>query len=285
MNRNVGDTIKRNYDQYVNRYPEEGMFSNQGESGLPLKDAIHSGKYHFFSGNTGMLERRYLIKHNDSIGPVEDLPIEVLEKLPIWLTNILQVQITEDHIDYWKFTVKSLEKLHDKNDTLERNILSKIQLLFSVSTIDEIKLPIMNSTFQEDRAPEIASFLCYPVLEGYLKRMCEDIAIDGSIQQADQVRKVGQNAHYDKDDTCSSLTDLLVHFEEEANSNLKQKLCLIRSEIAEFGDVNAANAYGLIYSWRNSLSHGQLIPDVQYGLILNIISLLIWDEIGAMWDS
>jgi hypothetical protein len=128
----------------------------------------------------------------------------------------------------------------------------------------------------------IAGYVAYPILEGLLKRLCsDDLEGDGTVKAANTVYDLSNEEYYNEGDKCNSLTEILYHFETEiADDFLSGELERHRKYIAKFGDETSQDtAYGLIYDWRNSIVHGQNQADVQYGISLNIICMIVWHYI------
>jgi hypothetical protein len=117
-----------------------------------------------------------------------------------------------------------------------------------------------------------------------LKSKCNsDIETDGRIKRDQTVRDYSPNNNrdfYDEGDRCSSLRDLLIHFEYEvADDQLRVQLEQMREEIGNLAEHPASRVYGLIYQWRNTLSH-EATTDVKFGVLLNMICMLIWNDIN-----
>jgi len=135
----------------------------------------------------------------------------------------------------------------------------------------------------------IAAFVAYPALESFLKFRCSsDIKMDGTVKEDGTIRDYSprnDRDFYSQGSTCSSLCDLLIHFENEvANDQLRKQLEQMRGEISELVEHPESRIYGLIYRWRNTLSH-QGTTDVKFGIILNIICMLIWHDVNNRISS
>ncbi|WP_336345309.1 hypothetical protein [Halalkalicoccus ordinarius] len=276
--------ISDKYDEYITRYPDEGLLGGK----LPLRDSILSGKGNYYEAIEGKLERECLIGYDSETSPIENLPSEIRMKLPIKLTQTLQVQVTSDNRHYWKTTYDTVDNAHNSHGFLRNGQWYAIRNLFHLSLCHYETINRPSHHRQSDYVQKvfrntstIAAYVSYPILEGYLKYRCRHvIERDGTVTQSNEIKKVRRGGYYEQGNRCSSLLDILVYFEENiANSNLEENLEQMREKIANFGNVGTDEAYGLIYGWRNSNLHGEAESDVQYGIVLNLLCLLIWEEL------
>jgi len=178
------DTIESSYGEYVNEYPENGMIGTGEESELPLQSSVMANGG-FVGYNEGMLEREKLIVCRDDIPSISDLPVDDLAMLPIGLTNILKVQVTPDHDQFWRETARYLLKINSDNEPLHDEIVSNYETMvratLSTSWIS-LSRPSDNWRSETNKqhiisnAPIMARYMGFPTLEGMVKSICrEDI--------------------------------------------------------------------------------------------------------------
>lgn len=287
------DQIKNNYQIYLQKTKDStGISIGEGSTGYPLRDAILQEMSISIRQPRNHIE--HLISFNEDIPSIRRLETETYLALSVELTNLLQVAITDDHIGFWKWTYDLATYMNESKEPLVSG-----DIWHNISTVFEMVLcnPSVPANSMEGRVLSktdfIAGYAAYPVLEGFLKRLSsEDIGGDGTIKQDERVYNYSDGSYYKKGDQCSNLTDILVHYEEQiANDVLRVFLEVNRQYIAKFGEVDEDHAYGLISEWRNSMLHGQNQADVQFGITLNIICLIIWfhvladDSITGEWKA
>jgi hypothetical protein len=160
---------------------------------------------------------------------------------------------------------------------------NKISLLFDLALTESMRSYNPHSKIFSN-IHTISAFMSYPLLEGLLKILSnDDINLDGTIKRNNRVQKVSSGGgFYQAGDECSNLVDLLVHYEENLATNVVASVLEeMREELTIFGDKPKNLTYSLISSWRNAALHGELKHDFQYGIILNVICILIWGEINS----
>lgn len=285
------ERVQANYEEYLQRYPEEGIV--QAKSDFPLQSqALIQGGY--TGNNLGDLERQLLITYDESLPDIERLSVETLSKLPVGLMHILKVQVSPDHQDYWKWTYWILESVNEQKSLLAEELLSSLEILFRLSACAPIPSNIHQGGLHPNRAEWtqeghesylvyrskiIAAYLSFPILEGVLKSVCsDDIRMNGEIKSGKRIKKfTGGYEH----NVCYRLRDLLTHLEEEyADPPLRNELRDMRIAIGDFYHRNPNRVYELFDDWRNSSLHGQEAPDAEYGTILNLLCLIIWHEMS-----
>jgi hypothetical protein len=300
--------IRRSYDTYLDKFARSGAISIGGdgseESPYPLKSSIASEPENFRANYFGKVligeEDKHFLTRDNTLPEITELSFRNLERLPILLIKILWVAIHQENKEYWKFTYEVFEILYDETDWETMSMNSAIRTLFHLVLSSVNPPPTHQFTSQsmsgEDYSREvlsntnfIAAFVAYPALESFIKYQCSsDIDMDGTIKQDQTVQDYSprnDRDFYDKGDQCSSLRDLLIHFEMEvADERLQEQLEQIRKEISDLAEYPESKIYGLIYQWRNTLSH-QATTDVKFGILLNIICMLIWHEVNERIDS
>jgi hypothetical protein len=269
-----------------------------------LKSSIATEPENFRANYFGKIligeENKHFLTRDNNLPAITDLSFRNLERLPILLIKILWVAIHEENREYWKFTYEVFEILYDETDREMRSLSITIRILFHLVLSSVNPPPTHQFTSQtvsgEGHSREvlnntsfIAAFVAYPALESFIKYQCSsDIEMDGTIKQNQTVRDYSprnDRDFYNKGDRCSSLRDLLIHLENEvADEQLQKELEQMRSEISKLSEYPESKIYGLVYQWRNTLSH-EATTDVKFGILLNLICMLIWHEVNERVDS
>lgn len=222
-----------------------------------------------------------LIERDEEIPSIRELDQDALRNLPIGLTDILKQQITEDHIEYWKYTYDTVKE--DKMTSLElpEDILYELDTLIQAirCTIPEQANSPEHAVLE--RSDMFASYLSYSVLEGTLKVLCSDeIERDGTVKPGHEINGIGGRSYQGDSnwDECNKFADLLYHLEEDrANADFKSRLVEMRQLIREFYKADSSDIYELLQDNRNSTVHGQNKAKGEYGVVMNLICLLIWN--------
>lgn len=298
----IFERIKNSYETYLERFAESGFISVQvGEdeetSPYPLKNSIaeepESFQANYFEDlYIGVEDDFYLTKEN-TLPEITDLSTRNLERLPILLTKLLRVSVNEDMKEYWRLTHNKFRELYDGTDPEFRSVSLSIDLLFYLILSSSEAPPIYSKLDNSEKNHShevlsntnfIAAFVAYPTLEAYIKYQCiDDIGMDGTVKEDETVQDFSPHNDrdfYEKGDICSSLRDLLIHFEQEiADDQLQEELEQLRTEISSLTDHPKKLVYGLLYQWRNTLSH-QATADAKFGVITNILCIAIWNDIN-----
>jgi hypothetical protein len=274
------DQISSNYESYLQEMGEAGHISVSGETEKPNQEII--------KGNIGLSigeirtpqSEEYLISFRDTIPDIPELPIEILERLGTELINLLEQPISRDHKVYWEWTYTVAEELTRSRQLLSQELWGDLRCIFDLALCEMVGAPFSHESNVTSNSHRIAAYLSYPLLEGLTKRMCpEDFEEDGTVKQNGRVERFhGEDAFYEVGSECNRIHEILWHLENTvANSVLKQRLTAARNHIGKFGDRPEGQEYGLISDWRNQLVHGERSAGVQFGVILNIICIIIWD--------
>jgi hypothetical protein len=281
--------VEENYEKYLSERDHYTKVLIKGQSKVHMADSVTES------------ERHYLMAYNDELPLPHELDYDSSIKLPAQLTGILQVQRTLDHLCFWAWTAEVADFFDGLDREIQRGyflllhvLLSKIGVGFSIDDgddeIDEKRQAnavidrLTNRHIRElERDSSLAAYVAYPLLEGLLKDILSDVIHpDGEIKNGKKL--FGDNRTYDGDSNknyekyCNSLKDLLHHTENhELDNEIRDELRKQKQIIERFGQNG--DAYDLIYNWRNTLLHGEGMWDFQAGIITNIASLLIWNEI------
>jgi hypothetical protein len=284
--------IQSNYDEYLQRYPDEGPVQTKLEYPLQSHALLQGG---FTGNNRGDLERELLITFDDSLPDIDQLSIETLSELPVELMGILKIQVTSDHREYWKWTYWVLEDMNEQESLFPPGLVDGLETLFRLSSCVPISSQIREGGTHPNqadwdqkgheshaiyRAKHIAAYLSFPILEGVIKSVCsEDIKMNGEIKQGSQIKQFSGGY---SNNVCYRLRDLLTHLEEEyADAQFRNRLQEMRVNIGDFYHCNPNKVYKLIDGWRNASLHGQNAPDAEYGTIVNILCLIFWNEMKS----
>jgi hypothetical protein len=290
------EKIEKSYDLYLAERNHYTKALIKGESKVYMSDSVTES------------ERTHLMSYSDELPLPHELEYDSLIRMPTQLTKILQVQRTLDHLCFWAWTAEVIDFFGDIDRDVQRGyflllhvLLSKIGVEFSVddSAIDIDEKMQENSMIDRltnrhireiERNPSLAAYVSYPLLEGLLKHVLSDVIYpDGEIKAGKKL--FGDSKTYDGDSSkayeryCNSLKDLLHHAENHGlDSDVQAQLRNQKQIIEQFGQ--GAGAYDLIYNWRNTLLHGEGMWDFQAGLVTNIASLLIWNQVdGDNYDE
>ena len=283
--------IKSNYEEYLESYPEDGMIAT-GHSGseFPLQSAVLNQTGGTYVQNLSPPEYNCLVEFDKSVPNIGSLPIEDLALLPIGLLDILKIQITHDHMALWEETAYVLSELPSGktpvDETIARNIEMVTRLVLAPTQADSAAFwewnesgHVNNVLFNSHR---IAAYVAYPLLEGVVKNLTEEIRLDGTVKPGYEIINLSGENYQSCTSTerISALRDLLYHVEEAGNEQLSQKMRSARSMISDFYQEGFGEEYGLLYDKRNRTLHGEAEAQADVGIPLTMISLLIWHEIN-----
>lgn len=284
--------IQSNYKEYLRRYPSEGGMTAKLDYPLQSQALIQGG---YTQNVISELEHEFLITFNESLPDMEQLSLYSLSRLPIELMNILKVQVTSDHQEFWKWSFWVLRDINEDKSIFPEGIVDDLEILFRLSTCSPISpRTIMfarhpkyadwnqqgHEAYTTYRSKHIAAYLSYPLLEGIIKSVCNEyINMDGTVKCGKQIKRYSGSY---SGRPCYRLRDLLTHLEEEyADDEFEANLEQMRVMIGDFYHKNPNKIYSLIDDWRNTSLHGQEAPDAEYGTILNLLCLIIWNELVA----
>jgi effector-binding domain-containing protein len=124
--------------------------------------------------------------------------------------------------------------------------------------------------------------MAYPVLEGLLKQLSDEIEMDGTVNPGYVITNLsGEDYQSDgQNKKVSAIRDLLYHVEESANDELTKRMEEARGKISDFYHRGYGAEYGLVYERRNRTLHGEAEAQADYGIPLTLISLLVWNELS-----
>lgn len=278
--------IEEGYNNYLDRYPEEGMVQINGVK-YPFQDAINKGNGSIIDKNEGDLERECLVSFRSDIPSITQLPLEDLTQMPIGLARILKIQRTHDHDRLWAFVADLLSALNRNNDPLHDQLVQNIELLThavhggqweiyshfpSRGTSQSSQQYILNE------AAILARYMIYPTIEGVIKSLCrKDIKMDGIVRSGRIILRYDSSDPYAEGDRCNNIGHLLWHLEQEAGDGvLCSRMSSFREAYAEFfEEVQTDRVYGHITQDRNTSLHGEERARAEFGMLLNLVALII----------
>lgn len=264
------------------------MFSRNGEDvDRPLKNTINQDSNSSIQNNHIIGLDDHLLEGFNSPPVTRYLPPRELAWLPVGLTYLLQIQLTKDNIEHWKITYEMLLEMNDEHDLIPPDLVENFRLLIdlivhgdSIQSFDEIEIHKKNILRQSKL---LATYVGYPTLEGFVKVVCsDDINIDGTLTSGGRIRRLGpRNKHdyYERpaQHRCSNLGALLWYLETRvAGKDSMAKMKSMRQEIAELYETEVDEVYGMLRDFRNRSLHGQNQAKREYGVILNLICLVVW---------
>lgn len=281
-NNTTWDLITSNYSDYYTQYPDESLinieFPNQSVD-YPLKYALNNGIEIVIDSIEEGIDTQYLLQLNPELPDFEDLSDEVMSNIPVELTKIAQIKVTEDHREYWKETYRRAESYFGSSDEYD-NFLDLLKIVTVLACWRTTNSKNDDSGFIRDNSYLIVSYLLFPLLESLAAGLCsEDIdPITSEVREGRRVRKLCQDVeYYTEEDVVSDIGALLYHIESEVgNDDIEDSLIEMRESMSEFGDKEKHEAYGMLKSWRNELLHGAKKPIGQFVIVMNLLSLILW---------
>lgn len=275
------------YDRYIKSFAEGNLISFKGEEvDRPTKRTIQDDEFNIDIRNTSVDGSHQLLLTNDSRrSGIRYLSPDQLSWLAVKLTEVLQVNVCEDHEEFWWFTHDFARAFSEKYGLFPVGLIDNLELLIRLV----LSIPVGGITPVMRRVNEIlyesktlASYLSYPTLEGFVKVACRyDIKINGEIRKGRRIRELTppdeRKFKTAEDGICSNLGMLLWHLETEVSRPQNQILMeKMREATGEIFDHPSNRIYGLFNDFRNNSLHGRERAPREYGVILNYICLVIW---------
>ncbi len=235
--------------------------------------------------------------------PFHELPVRLLQRLPVYLVRQFEIQVEVDSRFYWALThdvfrylePKARWPLHDSFEVLMASVLAHLGQAPSTPEADTL-----NRVLREVVPPEVqdlarantavAMFLSYPIVEGLAKHHLRDyLDVDGRVKQALQA---GPESFKTTDRPVSNLGRLLRGLQAAAGPtlhrpDLERDLADFRVEAEAVGrrggvsfGQNPGDAWDWIYGLRNDLLHGATRSPFRSGLLTNLACLLLWHSVS-----
>ncbi|WP_435145936.1 hypothetical protein [Halobaculum sp. P14] len=285
----VVSRFARLYEEKNEYILEKNLIAYEDRPILPLREAIRTRKQ---DDSTGLLiqglqigDGRFQFTKRDDLPGISDLSIENLVELPVSLLIDLQSSVSGDARVYWEHTYSTFDRaihLGRRTAPLELDIWLEVKYLFDLALCDMEVSGYSHAENVLGNSENIAAYLSYPILEGLLKNLLSCVDQNGCVIDSNTIERVSQGGgYYDAGDECHNLTDLLCHYEfNYAPGLVCEALSEFRSNLSEFDKENGEDeAYGIITDWRGSAMHGELVTDVQYGILINLICMILWGEV------
>lgn len=238
---------------------------------------------------------QYLITKHFKIA---HLPLAALQVLPISLTPTLRIETNQDHAELWAWTAELVHNLEADVSLFKDEVRDQFELLIHLNLSHLGVTPrdnwhmMLNRLTRELAGHHVAQVIAYkfilsgnlsfPLLEGITRRKCSEfVTIDGSIKKAFSLSngtsyspgKGGRN-------WISSLRDeLLLLHEKVASPELQDCMEEFKRKVSQFHNDGQQDGYQLIYDWRNEALHGEEFWITKYGVITNLICLILLHEI------
>lgn len=278
--------IRQNYQDYLEAWEHQNFISLPGEDSNPYP-RVHSAKndssIYIGEMETG-IEDLFFSTYYDSIPEPHEMSTDLLERLPVELVKILRIQASIDNFQYWSHTYEILSHLFsDSSSPLNHGTWHRIETLFNLILCRNMGSGMGHCSRVLSDTVYIASFVAYPALEGYLCDQIDSIKLDGIVNTSGRIRRYSSSGsqYYSKNERCSSLTDLLIHYEEEVSSpQLREEIKQFRENIAIFGEYGPDRVYKMISQWRNSVVHAEEFAHIQSELILTLLSMFLWNTVN-----
>jgi len=278
------ELISENYKKYLQVCRDTGGAISVDDQDGPfaLQNAYHAENVRSvqiknvnINGNN-----QFLIEEQNKLPSIDKLTNETLKELPVHLTDILKQAVTTDHIEYWKFTLDVVSENVFEVD-LPSDVRNSFEVLLSAILCDSWQASGPARVVLEN-ASIFAAFLSYSILEAVLKLLCEDeIQRDGRIRPGVEVLSLnGENYSQNNNRTrCNRFSDLLYHIEcKKSAEPLRDRMIRMRGKIQDFRKEDTAKIYGSLQRDRNIAIHGQERAEAEYGIVLNLICLLLWNS-------
>ncbi len=280
VTKNLEKIIKESYENYVKEWKNSSYIK------------VPEFKNAYLERNITPIEQKYLLIHKLPKLHVEnpempkmlpEIPIKLLRKLPIYLNKTLEIQINDDHLEYWAWTAEVFNEYKNKvaffND-IDEEVKKAIFTLFHACLMELMHPPVTKETFLLNNIITmivsrhvqnvvlkkylVAAPLAFLVFESLIKNLCKHYNTIANLRERIRLGFLLKNK-----------------FEKETLPMLPEEF---KANIIEFNDTIEAiwgdgrkKWYNIISEWRNNLLHGSKtwLPKV-YGVITNYICLILW---------
>ncbi len=279
--------IEASYRRYLESYPTEGMLGTEKRP-YPFQGVVNSSGEGFIGYNQGDLERECLISNREDLPEVSGLSIEDLGRLPIELVRLMKIQRTPDHDAVWKEAAFVIKEVTQEDDPVYEELVENVELLVRAILADPWGSiggefgwnERSNQEFVLNNASLLARYMAFPTLEGIVKSLCrKDIEKNGTVRPGRVILGYGSIDHYSGNEQCNNIGHLLWHLEQDAaDEPLSSRMQQFREAYAEFfSNVPSNRVYGHLAKNRNTVLHGEKRAQAEFGMLLNLISLIIFN--------
>ncbi|MCL4339974.1 MAG: hypothetical protein JRN37_00605 [Nitrososphaerota archaeon] len=304
------DTILRDMNSLVSSYIN---CWKKGENRFitPAQPTGIDGKNLLLADNFTDCEARYLLfrkldEQSKQLVPryrIEELPYEVVIRLPILLTRSLRAQsVCFDHRVLWSWIAQlftNITRIGTVQDAAlsDRELIETFELLVSLELANLSKPPINSDAYRlnqvidivvswhvrriVDNKYKLALTLSFPTLERVLRNKCSSYVDNGGkVLRSFSVK----GKKYNVKDRISSMEHLLYLYEENiAPPDFKKLVEDFKAELLEIFP-NKKDAYDLLYSWRNDQLHGGELDQTYHAVLLNLASLFLLDSLKQVYE-
>ena len=285
--------LNHRYDKYIESIENANLIAvNDEQVDRPTQETIQQDDINLDVRDTSVNNsHKLLLSYDDSRAGIRFLSHDILTWLPVKLTDVLGVNVCRDHEEYWWFTHDFSRAFTEETQLFPVGLIDNFELLIRLV----LSVPPMGWSTEQKQSREIlmeaktlATYLAYPTLEGFVKIACRrDIRLNGKIREGRAIRRLTQPdcreymSHDDGDGVCSNIGMLLWHFETEITRPQNQILLRdMRERIGEIFGHPPDRIYGLLNDFRNDSLHGRDRAPKEHGVLLNLISLIIWTTLN-----
>lgn len=289
MSKTTENQLQERLDNFIEIIDEGNMIQDKG-----VENII-----------TGINNSTFLLTEDQ---PVHSFSLSTLRRFPRYLCDAILIPhttaISYDHHLYWGWTAAYISYSETQDQETDTDMMSLMQDFYSLihlcllpvrqSTMDQRVsqfIQSMNPSLQgiEHQGFSLASSTGFSLLEGFVRRHCEDLQADGGLT-VDSIEDpswrstpVENPIYHDK---------LQIWKEREASQKVAQSLReiddlnrydqnLLARKIGggEQSVERRNNFLSVLSDQRNSNIHGEISTQVIGPVVLNLCCLLIWDRI------
>jgi len=269
--------IKCKCEEYVERWKNEG----KRYISVPCWDNIYA------EGNSSPIEQQCCLKevlkrlHNENPefpSSIPELPINILRKLPVYLSKTLEIQVNKDHYDFWEWSERVFMNPEIRLKILRdlEQIREVLQILFRTVRATSLNTLGMGSKMI------LATPLAYICFEAILRYLCSDYVDEtGKAKQNFRLKIKNRNVKEEKGKYIT-LVPLLRTFDQLVLKELtaeefKNNIVRLNEVIEEVWGKGGKDWIDVLGEWRNNFLHGinTWIPRA-FGIVTNYICLIFW---------
>ena len=284
--------LQYRYDKYVEAFSTSNILSiNDEDVDFPTKKSIQNDDVNIDIRNTSVNgSENLLISNNDRGTSIRYFPPRLLTWLPVKLTEVLKVNVCEDHEEFWWFTHDLARAYSERFGLIPEELVDNLELLIRLVLSEPMpglspSARRVNKILWESKT--LASYLAFPTFEGFAKVACRhDIKMNGEIRDGRRIRELTPpnvwsfKTSEDGDGICSNIGMLLWHLESMVvRPRYTIRYRNMREAAADIFDHQSDRIYGLFNEFRNDSLHGRHRASREYGVLLNYISLIIWTSL------
>lgn len=280
--------------------------TGKGGFNIPSMAGIENPRI-ILTNNLGPCEAQFLVFATQQDGKwiwryqIHTFPYSLVTYLPIILTRSFKAQaINFDHRVLWSWIAQIFLDPRNQNTVQERELIGAIELLMRLNFAALKQPPLSDEVSKLNRVIDVvvdyhvieivsnslmlATVLSYPVLEGLLKSKCSAyVDMDSNVTSTFTLSF--RSNPFQVGEKVSSLKTLLTLFEEKvAGATTTSLLNRFKSEVERiFNPITSV--YDLIYNWRNNMLHGSNMRQSTFGVVMNLIYLLLLDTAVTTYQA